>query len=151
MRAVSKKAFTLIELLIVVALFAIIAAFIVTAFKEYQQLQWYNLSVSEVRDSVNLARAQTMGGVNDTVYGIYVGTSTVELFSGPVPLVGSANNKIISFSPSVYATSSFSDGSWYVSFDRIYGTPTATGTISLIESDIGATTTFTILDSGLIQ
>lgn len=124
---------------------------VLTGFQNYQKHQWYQVVVNDVRNELNQAHTKTMGSVDGLVYGVYVGTSTIEFFSGATPTVGDANNTIINFSRGIYATSSITGGNWYFTFSRLTGMPTATGTIDIIDSTRAATTTLSILETGVIQ
>jgi prepilin-type N-terminal cleavage/methylation domain-containing protein len=145
------RGFTLVELLVVLAIMAILAAVTAQGIARYGQHQQYVQFATEVQDAIAEARAKTIAGVGDTTYGVYVGTSTIEFFSGTIPVVGSAANTILEIPTYVNATSSLAGNVWYVSFVRLTGEPTATGTIVIGDRRGEATTTLTIYGSGLVQ
>ena len=145
------KGFTILEVVISITIILIISVIVGSGFQNYQRHQWYQVIVNDVRNELSQSRIETMGSVGDTVYGAYVGTSTIEFFSGSAPVVGSVDNTIIPFSGGVYATSSFTGGGWYITFARMTGIPTATGTIDIIDSIRGVTTTLSVSETGIIE
>lgn len=146
-----RSGFTLTEVIVVIAILGIIAAMVMTGFQNYYRYQWYSAVVNDVRNGLHESRTQTLGSIDGRVYGVYVGTSTVEFFDGTTPTPGSADNTIITFRSGTYATSSFSDSNWYVTFSRLTGTPSATGDIEIIDTLQGVTTTLSIIETGIIQ
>lgn len=139
-------------MLIVIALLLILSVLTIQSFRQYAQVQQFTRSADEVGHLLHLARQQTIASKNDMVYGVYVGTSTVELFSGATPDPGTTTNTILSFgSTETTATSSFSNAAWYVTFSRVTGEASATGTIVVNNDEISRTATYTIYQSGLVQ
>jgi type II secretory pathway pseudopilin PulG len=147
----AQSGFTLIELLVGITVLMFIIVLIVSSFRSYARVQLFDQSVADIRNGLNEAKAKTLGSVNGTVYGIYVGTSTVQFFSGATPVVNSANNIIISFPKGITATSSLTGHAWYLTFARITGTPTATGTITILDSISNTSKTFSVSATGLVQ
>jgi prepilin-type N-terminal cleavage/methylation domain-containing protein len=152
MRRLPMSGFTLVELLVAMAILLIVAAVTLEGFRDYARVQQYNRFVEEVGRSLQVARQQTLGSKEDTVYGVYVGTNTVEIFTGATPIVGSAANTIFNFNPDIFvATTSLSGGAWFVTFKRVTGEPSATGTILIYSTELGKTATYTLHASGLIE
>lgn len=146
------RGFSLTELLVAMAILLILAAVTLTYFSDYARTQQFVRFNEEVGRNLILARKQTVASKDDSQYGVYVGTSTVELFSGTTPTPGSASNTIVSFEGvGRYATSSFSNGLWYVTFSRVTGEASATGTIVVTDPSLGRTATYTVYHSGLIE
>lgn len=109
-------------------------------------------AVDQMHSNLALVRQRTAASYRDTVYGVYVGTSTVEFFEGSTPTVGSSENVIIDLSENdITATSSFSNGEWYVTFARVTGAASATGTITIEDERSGSSNIFTIYSSGLVE
>jgi len=152
LRRLPTAGFTLVELLVAMAILIIVAAVTLESFRDYARVQQYNRFVEEVGRSLQTARQQTLGSKEDAVYGVYVGTNTVEIFTGATPTPGSAANTIFNFNPDIFvATSSLSGGSWFVTFERVTGEPTATGTILIYSTELGRNATYTLHASGLIE
>ena len=147
-----KNGFTLIEILVTLSVLFIIVAMSMRGIQNYAQRQTYQSAVEHVRSELYGVREKTLASYDDKIYGVYVGTTSLQFFSGAVPVVGSAANTIIDYAEyNITATSSFSDGRRYVTFARVTGATSATGTIDVYDTHRTATTTFTISRSGLIE
>ena len=151
MSRVKKRGFTLIELMMVITVATVISTLVVSAFRNYERVQRFQGSVADVRNGLAEARIKTLGSLNNSVHGVYVGTSTIQFFQGTTPIVGSSSNTIITFPSGITATSSFSNSLWYVTFGRITGAPTAIGTITITDSVSNTSKIFTISATGLVQ
>jgi len=145
------RGFTLVEILVVIAVILILVTIVVQGFSNYANRQVYIGYVSEVKDNLAETRQRTIASYKDTTYGVYVGTSTIEFFEGSSPVVGSGTSTIMQIPSYMTATSSFSDANWYITFKRISGEASATGTILFTDSRTNASTTFTINASGLVE
>ncbi len=146
------RGFSLYELLIAMAVLLILVAVTLNSMSDYARTQQHTRLVEEIGHQIHLARQQTLASKADSTYGIYVGTSTIEVFAGASPVVGSSANTILDLSAVTQtATSSFSDGNWYVVFERITGAASATGTITVTDTVLERTATYTIHSSGLIE
>jgi prepilin-type N-terminal cleavage/methylation domain-containing protein len=144
--------FTLVEILVALTILIIIAAIIFEGFFRYAHTQRFESIVSEIRNDIALQRQRTLASYDDTVYGVYVGTSSLQFFTGATPVVGSSANKIILFSTyNITATTSLKNNVWYSTFQRLSGAPSATGTITIFDTKSTASTTFTILRTGIIE
>jgi len=141
----------MVELLVVISILLFIATITIQGFANYSYRQVYTGFVSQTKDSLIETRHKTIASYNDTVYGVYVGTTTIEFFSGATPVVGSADNTVFTIPSGITATSSFSTGNWYTTFSRITGAATATGTIEFEDTRTIASTTLTIYASGLVE
>lgn len=148
---IHQRGFTLAEIVVVLSILIIITGMTIQGFSQYSYRQVYIGFVSEAKDNLVEVRQKTIASFEDTVYGVYVGTSTIEFFPGSVPEVGSSTNTIMEFAGGITATSSFSNGNWYTTFGRISGASVATGTILFEDGRTGASTTITIHASGLIE
>ncbi len=146
-----QSGFTIVEILVVVSIMIVVLSVLVGGFAQYSYRQIYVGYVSDIRDQVSETRQRTLASYQDTVYGVYVGTSTIEFFQGTTPVAGATNNTIVTIPPHMTATTSFSDTNWYITFARITGGASATGTITFEDTRINASTTFTIYASGLVE
>jgi Tfp pilus assembly protein FimT len=144
--------FTLLEIVIVVALLIIIVAISMQSIQKYAQRQSYQSAVEHVRSELYGVREKTLASYDDTVYGVYVGTTSIQFFSGATPVINAVSNTILKYADyNMTAVPSFSDGRRYITFARITGAASATGTIKVYDTHRTATTTFTISRSGLIE
>lgn len=151
MKRLHQAGFSLVEILFVLGLLVLITVVMIDGFSGYAYRQVLTQFSSELRDELVETRQQTIASLNNTTYGVYVGTSTIEFFPGLVPEVGSSSNTIIAIPEQMVATSSFSTGDWYLTFRRLTGEATATGTITMFDTRTVATTTITISASGLVE
>lgn len=145
-------AFTLVEVLVVMAILVILAAVSIVGMVNYAEHQRYAAVIDMIRNDLSMARQKTMASYENVVYGVYVGTTTMEFFAGNTPTVGSSDNIIINYAESgIIATSSFSNGLWYTTFAQRTGEASGAGEIVITDSTSNASTTFTISSSGLVQ
>jgi prepilin-type N-terminal cleavage/methylation domain-containing protein len=152
MRIVQKNsAFTLIETLVVLTILTVLAGLTVSAFRDYERTQRLATVVADVKNGFAETRTKTLGSVDDTVYGVHVGASSIQFFSGSTPVIGSNNNTIITLPAGISATSSFSNHLAYLTFARLTAIPTATGTVTITDLNTNTTKTFTISAAGLVQ
>ncbi len=148
---IPNSGFTMVEILVVMAIMVVLAVLAMNGIASYGRRQQYLEFVGEVQNGFAEARSKSIAAVDETVYGVYVGTSTVEYFSGTVPAAGSASNTIIAIPSYLSATSSLTGNNWYVTFSRRTGEPSATGTIAISDTRALSTTTITIYSSGLVE
>lgn len=142
---------TLIEVIVAVAILALFVSAIVGGFSSYADRQLFRQYVEDVRFSIKEQRQRTLASVDDTQYGVYVGTSSVEYFEGSAYSMGASSNTVQFLPNDITATSSFSSGNWYVSFNRLTGNASATGTITLFDGKTQQFATITITTLGLIE
>lgn len=151
-REATQRGFTLLELLVVLAVLLVIVLITLIGISNYAHRQSYEATVSHVRESIASMREKTLASYNDAVYGVYVGTSSIEFFKGSTPKVGSSSSEIITYaSAGITATSSFANKKRYITFSRLTGEASATGTITVSDAGGKASTTFTVYGSGLVQ
>jgi len=147
----SKRGFTFVELLVVMAIMTALAAIIFTSFRNYALRQSLSSFSSQLRNDFIESRHKTVASFDGTSYGIWIGTTSLALFASSTYTPGDPTLEYRLYDTGVTATSSLSDGSGLVYFSRITGVPSATGTISIIENLTGASTTITIYGTGLID
>ncbi len=143
--------FTFIELLVVIAIIGIIAGIISVTVASYAARQSLNATQQQVIEGVENARRNTLASLNDTIYGVYVGTSSIAFFEGASYSPNNPNNEYLPYTGKVTATSSFTGGVTSVVFDRLNGEPSAAGTIVLFDSGTMSYATVTISAAGLVE
>lgn len=142
--------FTLVELVITVAILGLLTGIIMSTFSDYAARQQATSEINDVTRSVIEQRSRALAALDDSEHGVHVASSSITFFEGTTYSAGANGNRIISLL-ATDATSSFSNGLTYISFSRMTGEPSATGTIELFSSRLQSTTTITIHDSGLIE
>lgn len=150
-QSLSNRGFSMLELIIVVAIMAIMAAVIVSGFSRYAKGQQFKTETGLAAEDMVGQRSRSLAGINNSVHGFVVASSTsIILFEGQSYTPGDpSNDEVVLFSS--LATSSLSNGATTVYFDNFTGTSSATGTISLYSTLLGVTTTITIYESGAIE
>lgn len=95
------RGFTLIEILIVLAIAAILFAVVISGFSGLRQSSDLTLAVDEAVSFLQEARTKTLSSENDSVYGVHFETSQFVLFAGATYDPVSASNKVYSLPSSV--------------------------------------------------
>lgn len=142
--------FSLIEILIAVAILVLLAVVISTGLINFSKRQSLEAIAEDIRIGLMDARRNTLASVDDTTYGVYVGATSTVFFSGESYASGIPVGAV-AYTGAQFATSSFTGGTWSVVFDRLTGEPSATGTITIVDSITHASTTITIQATGLIE
>ncbi len=143
--------FTFVEILVVFAVIAIMAAISLAGISRYGARQQHAQIVAELKSGLTEARSKSIASLEETTYGVYIGTSTIEYFSGASVTPGSAANQIIAFPSGIVIDPSLTGAATSVIFARISGIPDVSGTIDVIDTRSSATTTITIYASGLVE
>lgn len=143
--------FTLIEVLGVLSILVLLATFLWSGMRSYADRQAFSVVIVDVKDGLLEARQQTIASDSDTVYGFHVSSTAVALFSGSVFVENDPANIVFDLPQTVSATTSFSGGTQSVTFARLSGEASATGTLTLYHSRSDSYATITIRATGLIE
>lgn len=147
----SQRGFTFIEILVAIAIVAILGAASAATYKNVSESSSLKMAGSEVYTALTSAREKTLGGENDTVYGVHVSTTTITQFVGPTYVAGAATNRVYTFVGGITATSSLITSGTDVVFKRLTGEAQQGGTIYVRNSAGTSTTTIVVHDSGLVE
>lgn len=145
-----RDGFTLVELLVSVSLLIFIALIVYSGFRGYVAQQQFEAGVTEVHALLQEARDRTLAAEDDVSHGVHLEASSVTLFTGvnySQWLPGTTTEEFNGLT----ITPSLSNGTTSISFARLTGVPTATGTILLTSTYSGATSSITILGTGIIE
>ena len=145
------RGFTLIEILVVIAILATLAAVTLLAFRNVYRDSARRTAIVEIADAFRDSRNNTLGAVNDTVYGVRVGTSSVTRFTGNTYTLGAVTNEVYEYEGGVTATGTLVTNGIAVVFARLTGIPSATGTILVRDIDQAGSTSVRIQSTGLIE
>jgi prepilin-type N-terminal cleavage/methylation domain-containing protein len=145
------KGFTLTEILVVIAVIVLIAAISVFSLRSLYISTTIRSGAEEVFGSLSDARSSSLSSQNDSVHSVHFSTTTVTRFEGDTYVDGAAENKVYNFEGRVAATSSIIDDGGVVTFAKITGIPSATGTIVVYDRDETGSTSVQIHRSGLIE
>lgn len=144
------KGYTIIELLVVLAVVAIIVGFTVAGFSNYARYQEYNQSVSTVRAVLQDARLKARSSEGGQAHGVKILSGSLVVFPGTTYSAGNSANVTTTFS-NVTLTPTFVGGVTEINFANLTGLSSATGTIQIVGTRSAATSTIEITASGGIQ
>jgi type II secretory pathway pseudopilin PulG len=142
--------FSLIEILVIIAIFVTISLFVVSGFRNYSRFQEYQQAVATIRATIHEAKIQARSSEDGQARGIHFGTNTVTLFPGSTYVAGNSANRVTTLSQ-VRIITNLGNGSPQTVFSNLYGLPSATGTVSIVGLQHIGTTTLTITASGGIE
>ncbi|OGG47836.1 hypothetical protein A2671_01235 [Candidatus Kaiserbacteria bacterium RIFCSPHIGHO2_01_FULL_49_13] len=147
------RAFSLLEVLIVLALFGGLFIFTITALNQFGSIKTLDTGAVEIAAVLNEARSRATGSVSAMSYGVYFTTSTVTLFKGETYNASDPGNEITTLSSRIQisAVNLVSGGSDVV-FARASGKASTAGNVVVaLIADVAKTRTITIEATGLIR
>lgn len=140
------------ELLVVIGIMTIVLSISFYFFKGMGKKDALEKDVAGLVSFVRNARLLSVASKDAMAFGIHLQSDKAVLFGGDSYSAGGPNEKIIEFSKEVYMSSySLSLGTPDIVFARLTGNTTNFGTITLSLKDDSASTTITILRTGVIQ
>jgi prepilin-type N-terminal cleavage/methylation domain-containing protein len=127
-----KKGMTVIEVLVVIAVLAIIFLIVLPQFSKSRENQVLKAGVADILSSINKARGNTLSSLNSSSYGVHFQSDKIIIFKGVVFSSGDLNNETIDIkTPAVISNISFLNGGSDIYFYRLSGAPNTTGTITI--------------------
>lgn len=145
------KGFTLIEILVVIAISAIIAVTSVVGFQALYQSSTLRAGSVEVFGALTSARTNTLASQGGTVFGVHISSTTVTRFEGSTFVLGNATNKVYEFEGGVTATGTLVTSGASIIFTRLTGETSPGGTLYIHDSEGTSTTTIAVHPSGLVE
>lgn len=140
------------ELLIVIIIMTIIMGVSFYFIPQWGKKDALEKDVAGLTAFLRDARLVSVSSKNASSFGIHLESDKVVLFEGNSYVAGGANEKIMDFSGKVYLYSySLNLASPDIVFDRLTGVTSNFGTITLSLKDNSASTTITILQTGVVQ
>lgn len=140
---------TIIEALVVFGVIALITVVVIVPFSTFRQRQSLQNSTNAIVSVLNEARTKTLAGVNNTYYSVRLENEQVILYAGGTYLSGASANQITVLESPTTASWSLQGGGATISFDRLKGTTSQYGTIT-ISLPNGTTKTVTVSSLGAI-
>ncbi len=151
MRQTCLRGFTYIELVIVLAILALIAVLSMATFQSVVRNSAGRVASQEIADALRDARSNTLAAKNDTVYGVRIASTSVTRFVGGTYTSGHASNTVYTYEAGAYATGTLVIGPTDIVFARLTGMPNATGSIFVHDMDGTLTATVTLSGTGLVE
>lgn len=156
MKIIENKGISILELLMVLAILAIIVSFIILNLTKFRNEQALQNTTSDIISLVNEARTKTISSIDSTTYGVHFETSRAVLFAGSSFTEPNSSNKQIDINSAVSIPSSgginLNGGGSDVVFTRISGDTTNYGTIIVrLVSDATRQKTITINKTGIVS
>ena len=152
MHARSQKieAFTLLEILVIIAILGMIFALAVTGFRNFASFQQYNQAVSDATFILNQTRSDARSAVSDESHGIKIGATSLTRFTGDTFSAVDPTNVTTDYNLVTFTTD-LTGGTDEIIFNKLTGLPSATGTITVVGVAFEASTTVEITAAGVVQ
>ena len=146
------KGFTLLEILISIAVISVISVLVVSGFSSFRESAQLNEAQSQILGVLRDARNRTLSSEKNTQYGVHFETSQIVLFSGSSYSFGLTSNEPHLFPPITRISSISLGGPVDIVFARLSGSVSASGTITIESiSNTSKTKTITIISSGIAE
>lgn len=126
------QGFTLLELLVVIAVLLVLGTIVIRGFVSFQTHQALELTTKEVRQMFEVARSQTLASVNDQQYGVHISSGAVTLFVGEEYIEGNPSNSVFELDSRVVISEvNLTPETDEILFERGTGEPSSSGHIEL--------------------
>ena len=147
----SPRGFTALELLIVIAIMAILLAVIIPSFLNFRRSSLLNTETQELVTVINRARLLSVSSKNDERFGIHFEAGGVTLFQGATYTVGAGTNEVHTFNPAVTLSSiAINGGGSELLFEKVTGATSQNATTTLLVTGTTASTTVLVLQTGVV-
>jgi len=129
----NKNGFTLLEILVVIAIFAIILGIVIVGTKSFSNTVNLDNAGKIIGTNVKLAKMRSVGALNDTNYGVHFESDKITVFdASEVFDVSKATNKVVDLSDDVEIFDiSLAGGGVDLIFSRLTGTTENFGTVKI--------------------
>ncbi len=146
-----KKGFTMLEIVVVVAIVMILASVIITSFSKFRNNKVLDTGVENTLSVLAKARGNTLSSKNAYQYGVHFEASQAVLFRGATYNSSDTNNEVAPLDNALEISSvSLTGGGSDVLFDRLTGKTSMDGTVIVrVKSDTAKTKTVTINGTGI--
>lgn len=141
---------TLIEILIVIAIFAILSATVVTGFKHFSRKVSLDKVVADVRTILNEARTDSVSGYQNSGFGVRIASTTLTLFKGS-SYSGSVDKTFETDYPIFIYSVDLENGGTDVVFEKLTGRTTDSGIVVIHDPQSYRYATITIYATGIVE
>jgi len=148
-----KKGFSLFEILLSMAIVAVILFVVISLFSNYNKKQVLDNSAEKVSSLLKEARSLTISSKDDSSYGVHFEQNALVLFKGITYIFSDSNNKINQIDKkAIISEINLNGGGSNVVFQRLTGKTDQYGTIkiSLISNSLNFKT-ISIYQTGVIE
>lgn len=145
------KGLTIAELLVVVAIVAILSAISLSAFVSYRTSQALTADTETVAGLLRQARNQTISSKNASSYGVNFSSTTTTLFVGPTYSPGNPSNVAYTLTAGNTLTTTLSGGATSILFNRVTGETNQSSTIVVTLQSATASSTISIYKTGTVE
>ncbi len=152
----TNKGFTLIQLIIVIAILTILVAVMIPSLTKFRNAQALKNTTDDIVSLLNNARLNTISSLNSNYYSVHFESARAVSFTGGTFAEPNSSNKVITFNTAVTIPASgginLNGGGSNVSFTRLTGDTTQYGTIVVqLKSDSTQKKTITINKTGAVS
>jgi prepilin-type N-terminal cleavage/methylation domain-containing protein len=142
MRHTLTKAFTLIEILFVLAILGLLFAIALPQFSKMRDGQILNSTISDITSALNKASSQSLASLDSSVYGVHFSSNKFTIFKGVVFDINSLDNEIYDINSRASISSIvLTGGAHNLYFNRLTNTPSNTGSIVITVGSFSKTIT----------
>lgn len=147
------RAFTLVEMLISIAIAVLLASLLSGIFSSYLGRNALSGGASTVRSFISEARSLSLSSRDNSSYGVHFASSTVTLFKGSTYSSGASDNRAVNLGRYVVINAlSLSGGGTQIVFDRLKGGADKSGTITLaLASNPSEKIIVTVYATGIVE
>ena len=145
-----REGFSLVEIIVAVAVLAVIAALTANAFSSFYKNMALNSAVEQAISVLQEARSNTLSGKDSSQWGVHFEISRLAFFKGTSFTEPNPNNRDyqLSYSVEIYGIS-LNGGGPNVIFQKLTGKTNEYGAVSFrLKSDVSKTKTITIESNG---
>ena len=148
---VKKKGFTALELLMVVAIMALLAAIIISPFAAFRNSKVLDTASEQSLALLSEARGNTLSAKDGYQYGVHFEASQIVLYRGATYSGVDVNNKAVVLDGALEVSSiALAGGGSDVLFEKLTGKTLKGGTVVIrVKSDTSKTRTITITGTGI--
>lgn len=144
------RGYTVLELLIVIAILVLLLATIIPSFLDFRRSSILNTETQELITMVNRARLLSVSSKNDEQFGVHFQTSKIVLFQGATYSAGASTNEEHLFNSMLMLSNiTVNGGGSDVLFEKVTGATSQNATTTLLVTDTTASTTVVILPTGV--
>lgn len=148
MLKMDNRGFTLIEMMLSVAIIGMLAGLALPVYQSFQQRNGLDFTAQSIADSLRRAQLYSRGSKNDSVWGVRIGMTTVTLFKGTsFASRDTSLDEVTSFSTLSLVVSGLNE----VTFAKLSATPSTTGTTTLTATTTNDTRAVTLNSEGMVS